>query len=140
MAQYPAVITLGSINATNGFRLDGGTRVALAGDVNGDGFSDYIIANVPPGGSPVPGFVSTAYVVFGGSAKLSAFDASDGAADGNINPPAVNGTNGFQMGGFTVNDEGGFSVAGMGDVNGDGFADVAVRSTRNEQAAVVFGS
>src|SRR4051812_40425713 len=101
MAQYPSVITLSSINATNGFRLDGGSRAMLAGDVNGDGFGDYIIASVPPGGTPNPGFDGKAWVVFGGSAKLSAFDASDGLADGNINLAAVNGSNGFQITGFS---------------------------------------
>src|SRR5262249_47136085 len=132
--QYPSTIALGSINSTNGFRLDGGTRAALAGDVNGDGFNDYIIANVPPGGAPVPFFDSKAWVVFGGSAKLAAFDASDGASDGNINLAAVNGTNGFQVGDFTVRDEAGFSIAGMGDINHDGFADVVAPSSPNQHA------
>jgi hypothetical protein len=49
---FPAVVDLGSLDGSNGFRLDGeianafsGRAVASAGDVNGDGFADLIVAH-----------------------------------------------------------------------------------------------
>jgi hypothetical protein len=80
-----------------GGNLGFGTSVASAGDVNGDGYADVIVG-APGGGS--------AYVFLGGSPVFR------GA------PQVLVGTAG--AGSF------GSSVAGAGDVNGDGYADVVV--------------
>src|SRR4051812_9868815 len=142
MAQYPSFISLPT-NASSGFRLIGGQTVALAGDVNGDTLPDYIIGSTPPDAfaPPDPSYVNKAYVVFGGTANLAAFDASDGSADGTINLAGVNGSNGFLVTGLLANDQSGFgySIAGIGDVNGDGFADIETRSAGAHQATVIFG-
>ena len=69
--------------------------------------------------SPIPGGVYAAgesYVVFG---RASGFGASLDLAD-------LDGTNGFRLGGIDFSDSSGFSVAGAGDVNGDGFADLII--------------
>jgi hypothetical protein len=118
---FAPVVALSSLNGNNGFRLDGaaaydrtGDTVASAGDVNGDGFTDLIVAAryADPHGS---GSGST-YVVFGrGSGFAASLDLS-----------ALDGSDGFRLDGVAADDQSGRSVDGAGDLNGDGFADVIV--------------
>jgi hypothetical protein len=70
---FSSVLALSALNGTNGFRIDGindfdslGISVSDAGDVNGDGFDDLIIA--ANGGGPSD--VGETYVVFGGNNSL----------------------------------------------------------------------
>ncbi len=79
-----------------------GTSVASAGDVNGDGFADLIVG--APGGTFQPG---AAYLYFG-------------AALGLPTTPSLTLSSNVPTGLF------GWSVSSAGDVNGDGYADVAV--------------
>jgi hypothetical protein len=78
-----------------------GTSVSSAGDVNGDGFYDVIV-----GASGFSSNTGRAYVYFGGSAMNSLSDV--------ILP------------GETSGDLLGCSVSSAGDVNGDGYSDVAI--------------
>ncbi len=119
---FGAVFNLASLNGANGFRLDGaaagdqaGWNVASAGDVNGDGFADFIVgANLAdPNGVSSAG---SSYVVFGGASGLPP----------NFSLAALNGLNGFRIDGAAASDNSGYSVASAGDVNGDGFADLIV--------------
>jgi FG-GAP repeat len=89
-----------------GYQL--GTAMAVLGDVNGDGFSDFAVAapNKLSFGT-APGQV---LVYFGGPRR-----SLDGVADGVL----VNGGN---------IDRFGEDLAGVGDVNGDGFSDVAAKA------------
>ena len=81
-----------------------GASLAAAGDVNGDGYGDVIVgANELTNGQAMEG---AAYIHFGG-ASLST------TANGIIEENSV--SSGL-----------GASVAGVGDVNGDGYADVMV--------------
>jgi hypothetical protein len=109
--------SLADLDGTNGFRLDGidefdrsGGSVAGAGDVNGDGFTDVIVGaeNADPAGE--------SYLVFG---KASGFEAS-------LDLASLDGANGFRLDGIAENDFVGSSVAGGGDVNGDGFGDIII--------------
>ncbi|MEO1999317.1 MAG: integrin alpha, partial [Planctomycetaceae bacterium] len=127
-SSFTATVDLSTLNGTNGFRLDGidaedrsGYSVSSAGDVNGDGFDDMIIGAqgyfdpFPPN----PGedkAVGESYVVFG---KSSGFTAT-------IDLSALNGTNGFRLGGIDARDRPGYSVSSAGDVNGDGFDDMII--------------
>jgi len=81
-----------------------GTSVAGAGDFNGDGYADMLI-----GATGATTFKGTAYLVYG-SASLSSISLILATA----------------YSGVSVNDEAGTSVAGAGDVNGDGFADILI--------------
>ncbi len=119
---WGTTINLSSLNGTTGFRLDGvalndqsGFSVASAGDVNGDGFADLIVAAyvADPNGATDAG---SSYVVFGASGGWSS----------SINLSALNGSTGFRLDGVAANDISGFSLASAGDVDGDGFADVIV--------------
>jgi hypothetical protein len=122
MTQFAAVIDLATLDGSNGFRLDGidagdhsGASVASAGDVNGDGFEDFVIGawGAEGGGDPPTG---ESYVVFG---KAGGFSAS-------VDLFSLNGSNGFRLTGVHADDYSGLSVASAGDVNGDGFDDIIV--------------
>jgi hypothetical protein len=82
-----------------------GTTVASAGDVNGDGYADVAV-----GATGTDSFTGTVYVYLGGpggldTSYLYSFAGPDGA------------------GGYF-----GYAVASAGDLNGDGFEDLAVGS------------
>jgi FG-GAP repeat/FG-GAP-like repeat len=83
-----------------------GSSVAAAGDLNGDGFADLIVGAVQYNGGLVN--EGAAFVYFGGAGTTL-----NSVVDGDLQN---NQASAF-MGG---------SVAGVGDVNGDGYADVAV--------------
>jgi hypothetical protein len=116
--------------ANYGFVLQGeananfaGYAVSQAGDVNGDGFDDFIVG--APGNSTNKG---RSYVVFGASSMASPIALSSLTVAGN--------TLGFVINGSTASDLMGMSVAGGGDINGDGLADLIVGS----EAGYVIGS
>ncbi len=82
-----------------------GTAVASAGDMNGDGFDDVIIGAPDYGGSAGIAF-GTAFVYFGG-------EDPDSVAD-------------LKIGGSQTRFRVGTTVAGVGDVNGDGYDDIVI--------------
>jgi hypothetical protein len=123
MPQFPSVIELFSLDASVGVQINGeaseddsGSLVSSAGDINGDGFDDIIVA-APGGGTEgyyIPSSGAT-YVVFGTASGFStALELS-----------TLDGTNGFQITGEPY-EWIGHSVSSAGDVNGDGFDDIII--------------
>lgn len=113
---FGATVDLSALDGSDGFRIDGaaagdasGRAVSAAGDVNGDGLGDLIV------GAPEAG-VGSAFVVFG---RSGGFEAALDLAN-------LDGATGFQLLGVNADDMAGRSVAAVGDVNGDGYDDVAV--------------
>jgi uncharacterized repeat protein (TIGR01451 family) len=95
-----------------------GVTASGAGDVNGDGYGDLIIG----GGS-----TEAAYVIYGGFTLKS------------MTVPTGYSTSGFKISGDPAKPQGlGRSVAGLGDVNGDGLDDVIV-GTSVAVSYVIFG-
>jgi hypothetical protein len=113
-----------------------GRNMACAGDINGDGLADLIVSATATGSGgsiETPGF---SYIVYGRTGS-SAIDLSSIAA----------GNGGFVINGESVYDRSGHGVAGNGDVNGDGLADLIVggpgsydRARSNGRSYVIFGA
>jgi hypothetical protein len=108
------------LDGTNGFTLEGsggmaaGGSVSSAGDVNGDGYGDILVAAPSFGtGLDRPG---AAFLIFG---KADPFSPK-------LQLSEIDGVNGFRILGESNRDNAGFTVAGIGDFNGHGFVDVAV--------------
>ncbi len=95
-----------------------GVSVAGAGDVNGDGYADVIVGarlNSLNGSS-----AGAAFIFFGG--------------------PAMDGVPDVILLGEAADDWFGNSVAGAGDVNGDGYADVIVGAPYNDRGGSAAGA
>ncbi len=112
---FSADIDLSALNGTNGFRLNGrGASVASAGDFNGDGFADLIVAN---SADDTNGSMAGAtFVMFGG---VSGFAAS-------LDLAALNGDRGLRIAGAVAGGSSGEAIASAGDVNGDGYDDLII--------------
>lgn len=124
VANFSTIVAgLGSGFVINGQNADdnSGLSVSAVGDINGDGLTDLIVGapKADPNGNSEAGIT---YVVFG-KTSVGAVNLSDIAS----------GRGGFVINGSTSlagtgthGDWNGYSVAGVGDVNGDGIADIFV--------------
>lgn len=112
------------INANDG----SGFSVSGAGDVNGDGIDDIAIGArfAEPNGLYGGG---ECYVLFG----------YRGIWPPEFNLSTINGTNGFRVQSTVSNGQMGAAVAGIGDINHDGFDDVAFGAPAAAKVYVVFG-
>ena len=100
----------GSVHYMRDFDADdsgdrGGRAVANCGDVNGDGADDFIV------GAPMASHNGTA------SGSVFVYSGADGSLL-------------HTRHGWSAGDRFGWSVAGLGDVNGDGFDDFAIGAPR----------
>lgn len=123
-AGFPTSLDLTALDGTDGFELVGGyysdragASVAGIGDINGDGFDDLIVGSPGHGGALDSPQAGAAYVVFGTNSGF--------AAEGELELITA-GTGGFRILGQAGSNQLGDSVAGLGDVNGDGLDDILV--------------
>lgn len=140
---FPAVVSLGAIDGSNGFRIDGaaeldrsGFTAAPLGDFNGDGRDDVIVGSF--GATPNGPDSGASYVVFGraGTPFPAVLDVAD-----------LDGTNGFRLEGAAAGDYSGAILSSAGDFNGDGMKDLIIgaydadpNGTSSGSSYIVFGS
>jgi hypothetical protein len=119
-----------------GYRIDGastgdhaGFAVAVLGDVNGDHLDD-ILVGAPNSANAIRSWAGRAYVIFGKasteSVDLLSFDNGSHADQG------------FVIDGGHEEDSLGIDLDDIGDMNGDGLADMIINSY-GSSAYVVFG-
>ncbi len=133
---FPPSFPLASLNGDNGFVIDGvaadsfaGNVVGAAGDVNGDGYDDTLVAAWKYTARTLES--GTVFVLYGRAdfaAKLSLKELS--------------AANGMRIEGIATGDGAGQSAT-AGDVNGDGRSDIIIgapfAAAHNGEAYVVFG-
>jgi len=117
---FPHPFPLASLNGNNGFQFLGdnsshffGGSVAAAGDVNGDGLGDLLVGTAS--GNSNGSNSGSGYLLLGRSSGFAASEALP-----------LTGGNGFAIHGEASGDRFGLSVNGVGDHNGDGFADLLI--------------
>jgi Ca2+-binding RTX toxin-like protein len=134
MPDAPHSIEIATLAPEDGFEIVGvnaggltGTVVSSAGDINGDGFDDFIVAgHFNPNTGSTPG---ASYVIFG----------TDQGFPSQLNLSTLDGTNGFVIQGFG-NIQSGYAVAAAGDFNHDGVADLMVSAPVQTGGAFLSGS
>ena len=106
-----------------GERGESGQSVAIAGDVNGDGYDDILIASRrdDEGGE----YAGQTYLVFGKASGWS------------MDTDLLNADASFW--GEEINDYSGISVAGAGDVNGDDYDDILIGAAYNDEGGPSAG-
>ena len=106
-----------------------GSSVSNLGDINGDGYDDFIVSS--NGARPTGNVEAGAeYVVFG----------TDTGYNGSLDLTALDGRDGFVISGDENGGTSGNYVSGAGDVNNDGFADILVSMPSAHESYIIFGS
>ncbi|ABQ05017.1 T9SS C-terminal target domain-containing protein [Flavobacterium johnsoniae] len=139
---FPPNIDLGLLDGTNGFSIrndipssnfpETGYDVSSAGDINGDGIDDFMISD-PTRQSAYGPEVGHVYFIFG----------KNGGFPADFNLSTLNGTNGFTLIGNDNYGNVGNAITPVGDVNGDGFQDIAVitrgSGAGNGKCIIIYG-
>ena len=117
-----------------GFLLSGsgagswfGFSVSDAGDINKDGYNDFLVG--APFWNSMRGIV---YVIYGG--PTNSFVDID-LSTTSLDP----GTTGFTITGSAAGDQFGYSVSTAGDIDKDGIADIVIGATGISASYVIYG-
>ena len=102
-----------------------GADLAAAGDFNGDGFADMLVANHSLLGNDT-GFTT---LIFGGVGRIIGLLEVEHIGPGGFN--ISGGVNGAGIG---------LHVAGLGDINGDGYSDIAIAMPTADNGGTDSGS
>ena len=126
--RYDATVNLSTLAPEAGFGISGGgigssSRVGDAGDLNADGFADFVVAQPGSGNGKVTVVYGSPTLGTGGNIDLTEM---------------ANGLDGFAVTGDANTTDLGRGLAALGDVNGDGVADLAAVSDQHVQ--VIFGA
>lgn len=105
-----------------------GSAVAGAGDFNGDGVADFLV-----GAYGKNSYAGEAYLVYGSESGIG--------LGGTLDFASLDGTNGTAIAAASTGDFVGRNVSGVGDVNGDGYDDIAVGASETSAGTVyvIFG-
>jgi hypothetical protein len=103
-----------------------GRTVAAAGDVNGDGYDDILIGSNGGGSQWTMGWNGRTFLVLGKPTGWAREISLPGEADASFE-------------GVEAYENSGWSVAGVGDVNGDGLDDMLIGAPWNDEAGTDAG-
>jgi hypothetical protein len=129
---FPAELEISTLTAATGLQIYGidvnaaaGSALSSAGDLNGDTLPDFAIGSwaADPNAQNLAG---STYVIFGETGPN--YPAV-------INANTLNGTNGFAINGIAPADRSGWSISSIGDINNDGFDDLAIGARTAESGA-----
>ncbi len=124
-------LVLNASSEFGGYRITGTTAgggsgevVAGIGDFNADGFADVAVTALNPRQPEGP----AVYVVFGKAAGV----------DVKLDHRGLDGGNVFSIEGIVQGSAGGLAIAGAGDINGDGAADLIIGAGRSAGTSYVI--
>ncbi|MDP3271117.1 Ig-like domain-containing protein, partial [Limnobacter sp.] len=105
-----------------------GWKVANAGDVNGDGIDDMIVNQA-----------NSAFVVFGTASMLGQFDLNNLGSRGFMINAVGNGLGGHTLAHYPEWQSLNYGLTPIGDVNGDGIADMISSTNDGNTFRVIYG-
>lgn len=113
---------LSNLKGSNGVTINGitanglaGSSVSDAGDINGDGYNDFLIGAYGESSS-----AGATFVVFGSLTIDTDFSSST------LELSSLDGSNGFVINGVSASDWSGYAVSSAGDFNKDGYDDIVI--------------
>lgn len=131
---YPRTFDLSTLNGSNGFEIIGlstnlqfGAESQFIGDINNDGLEDIAFGSNNATANDLQ-YAGAAYIIFGSTTPFpTPFDLS-----------TLNGSNGFIVNGIASNEGRGATIAGPGDINGDGIDDLIIGSNATTSDEIVI--